>query len=86
MPENFERPLSLSFSFAERSPAPVRKPVSSVRNSASVLSFRKQSPLEPEDARITGATRSLYRRLLALNLRQPVSGRAEETYLPPLTA
>jgi hypothetical protein len=35
-------------------------------------------PPEPEDARLTGATRSLYRRLLALNLgpsaRLPVTG------------
>jgi hypothetical protein len=51
------------------------------------LPFRKQSPLEPEDARITGSTRSLYRRLLALNLRKPVASELEaEAYLPPLTA
>lgn len=31
-------------------------------------------PKEPEDARITGATRSLDRRLLALNLRGSLSG------------
>ncbi|MDP9038787.1 MAG: hypothetical protein M3O02_05855 [Acidobacteriota bacterium] len=30
-------------------------------------------PNEPEDARITGGTRSLERRLLALNLAKPVS-------------
>jgi hypothetical protein len=59
-------------------------------NTAAVLSFRtKLTPMEPEDARITGATRSLYRRLLALNLRKPVtvaSMRETEAYLPPLTA
>jgi hypothetical protein len=31
-------------------------------------------PKEPEDARITGGTRSLERRLLALNLCEPHSG------------
>jgi len=42
-------------------PAPVpRKPVSSIVS----------LPAEPEDAYITGATRSLSRRLLALNIRQ----------------
>jgi hypothetical protein len=42
---------------------------------------------EPEDARITGMTRSLYRRLLALNLRKPVSSeRADDQYMPLLTA
>jgi len=43
------------------SPAPVpRKPVSAIVS----------LPAEPEDAYITGATRSLSRRLLALNMRQ----------------
>ncbi len=42
-------------------PAPLpRKPVSSFIS----------MPAEPEDAHITGATRSLSRRLLALNIRQ----------------
>ncbi len=31
-------------------------------------------PQEPEDARLTGGTRSLERRLLALNLAKPVKG------------
>ncbi len=50
------------------------------RSGAPVLSFRlKHTHPEPEDARITGMTRSLYRRLLALNLRNPaasISGEA----------
>lgn len=67
-----------------------RQPISYARsiNNAPVLNFRsKPSPMEPEDARITGATRSLYRRLLALNLRKPIaSARETEAYIPPLTA
>lgn len=48
---------------------PPRKPVTSI-NPSSVASrqFLALFPHESEDARITGATRSLYRRLLALNL------------------
>jgi len=40
------------------------------RNPATATSRRQLAlfPHEPEDARLTGATRSLYRRLLALNL------------------
>jgi len=51
------------------------------RSGGPVLSFRA-NPLhqEPDDARITGMTRSLYRRLLALNLRKPATGAAAETY------
>ncbi len=92
-PENYERLLSPLFTPTERNSMPERQTiarhvVSSVRNSAPVLSFRKQSSIEPEDARITGATRSLYRRLLALNLRKPVASQheVEEAYMPPLTA
>jgi hypothetical protein len=53
-----------------------------------VLNFRKHTAIEPDDARITGTTRSLYRRLLALNLRKPVVSQreVEEVYMPPLTA
>ncbi len=43
---------------------------------ASTRQFFALFPHESEDARITGATRSLYRRLLALNLPRPVA-RAE---------
>ncbi|HEY0308441.1 MAG TPA: hypothetical protein VGB94_09790 [Acidobacteriaceae bacterium] len=51
------------------------------RSGAPVLSFRaKPMQQEPEDARITGMTRSLYRRLLALNLRKPAAGATAETY------
>jgi len=46
--------------------APGRKTVASSRQ------FLALFPHEAEDARITGATRSLYRRLLALNLPRPV--------------
>ncbi len=51
------------------------------RSGAPVLSFRaKPMHQEPEDARITGMTRSLSRRLLALNLRKPSTGAAAQTY------
>src|ERR1700722_8862490 len=43
-------------------PVPARKPAASTRQYLSLF------PHESEDARLTGATRSLYRRLLALNL------------------
>jgi hypothetical protein len=46
---------------------PVRKPAASTRKYLSLF------PHESEDARLTGATRSLYRRLLALNLPRPVA-------------
>jgi hypothetical protein len=45
-----------------RSAAPTRQTVATTRQ------FFALFPHESEDARITGATRSLYRRLLALNL------------------
>ncbi|MBB5340405.1 hypothetical protein [Tunturiibacter gelidoferens] len=51
---------------------PVRKPAASTRKYLSLF------PHESEDARLTGATRSLYRRLLALNLPRP----AESSELP----
>jgi hypothetical protein len=43
-------------------PVPPRKPAASTRKYLALF------PHESEDARLTGATRSLYRRLLALNL------------------
>src|SRR5580698_2781001 len=98
MSENSERALFLPFVTSDHTPNArmperqtiVRQSVSYARSAgnAPVLNFRhKQAPLEPEDARITGATRSLYRRLLALNLRKPVAGiRETEAYMPPLTA
>ena len=56
------------------------------RSGAPVLSFRlKQTHPEPDDARITGMTRSLYRRLLALNLRKPAVS-VPETYASSLIA
>ena len=56
---------------------PPRKPVASVRRTvASTSQYLALFPHESEDARLTGATRSLYRRLLALNLPHP-SVRAE---------
>jgi hypothetical protein len=53
-----------------KSPNSTRQPVNATRQ------FLALFPHESEDARITGATRSLYRRLLALNLPRPVA-RAE---------
>jgi hypothetical protein len=52
---------------------PPRRPVVSVRQSvaSTTRQFFTLFPHESEDARITGATRSLYRRLLALNLPHP---------------
>ena len=55
-------------------PRPYLIPIASARRAALV---EKNSlplfPHESEDARITGATRSLFRRLLALNLPVPTS-------------
>jgi hypothetical protein len=59
--------------------APPRKnAVPSRPTVASTRQFLALFPHESEDARLTGATRSLYRRLLALNLPGP-SSRAEPT-------
>jgi hypothetical protein len=56
---------------------PPRRPVTSTRKTvASTSQYLALFPHESEDARLTGATRSLYRRLLALNLPRP-SGRIE---------
>lgn len=52
-------------------PVPARKPAASTRQYLSLF------PHESEDARLTGATRSLYRRLLALNLPHPAAGSLE---------
>jgi len=88
MPTNSEHTPFLPFKATPREEKRSYAPPRSYNHAAPVLSFRnKQTPLEPEDARITGATRSLYRRLLALNLRKPVvSLRETEEYLPPMTA
>jgi hypothetical protein len=52
---------------------PPRKTVVPARPTvASTRQFLALFPHESEDARLTGATRSLYRRLLALNLPRPV--------------
>jgi hypothetical protein len=56
---------------------PPRRPVTSTRKTVATTSqYLALFPHESEDARLTGATRSLYRRLLALNLPRP-SARAE---------
>ncbi len=56
---------------------PPRRPVTSTRKTVATTSqYLALFPHESEDARLTGATRSLYRRLLALNLPHP-SARAE---------
>jgi hypothetical protein len=55
---------------------PPRRPITSTRRTvASTSQYLALFPHESEDARLTGATRSLYRRLLALNL--PRSSRTE---------
>jgi hypothetical protein len=52
---------------------PPRKTVAPTRPTvANTRQFLALFPHESEDARLTGATRSLYRRLLALNLPRPV--------------
>jgi hypothetical protein len=51
---------------------PARRPVTSTRKTVATTSqYLSLFPHESEDARLTGATRSLYRRLLALNLPHP---------------
>ncbi len=47
---------------------PPRRPVANHQSLVNTRQFLALFPHESEDARITGATRSLYRRLLALNL------------------
>ena len=67
-------------------PAIRRGPVASLKERAAQTLF--SLPKEPEDARLTGGTRSLDRRLLALNIagslakRQPISERGGSTYRP----
>lgn len=52
---------------------PPRRPVTSTRRTVATTSqYLALFPHESEDARLTGATRSLYRRLLALNLPRPL--------------
>jgi hypothetical protein len=51
---------------------PPRRPTTSTRKTVATSSqYLALFPHESEDARLTGATRSLYRRLLALNLPRP---------------
>jgi hypothetical protein len=51
---------------------PPRRPVTSTRKTvANASQYLALFPHESEDARLTGTTRSLYRRLLALNLPRP---------------
>ena len=57
-------------------PVPARKPAASTRQYLSLF------PHESEDARLTGATRSLYRRLLALNLPRPAATSLEPESAP----
>jgi hypothetical protein len=57
-------------------PVPSRKPAASTRQYLSLF------PHESEDARLTGATRSLYRRLLALNLPRPAATSLEIESVP----
>jgi len=54
---------------------PPRRPVTSTRKTvANTSQYLSLFPHESEDARLTGATRSLYRRLLALNLPHSSAG------------
>jgi hypothetical protein len=52
---------------------PPRRSVVTRQTVTTTRQFFALFPHESEDARITGATRSLYRRLLALNLPRPVA-------------
>jgi hypothetical protein len=52
---------------------PRRSALTARQTVATTRQFFALFPHESEDARITGATRSLYRRLLALNLPRPVA-------------
>lgn len=52
---------------------PRRSALVTRQTATSTRQFFALFPHESEDARITGATRSLYRRLLALNLPRPVA-------------
>ena len=62
-------------------PVPPRRSIVAARQTvATTRQFFPLFPHESEDARITGTTRSLYRRLLALNLPRPVA-RVEATDL-----
>ncbi|HTC76212.1 MAG TPA: hypothetical protein VK684_11590 [Edaphobacter sp.] len=59
---------------------PPRRPVTSTRRTVATTSqYLALFPHESEDARLTGATRSLYRRLLALNLPRPSSDQRDVT-------
>ena len=56
-------------------------------NMPRVSAFRtKLTSSEPEDAHITGMTRSLSRRLLGLNLRKPVSPQDTGSEFLPMSA
>jgi len=88
MPMNPELTPFLPFAATPREERRSYAQPRNVHAAAPVLSFRNKHIMpEPDDARITGSTRSLYRRLLALNLRKPPVGlRETEAYMPPLTA
>jgi hypothetical protein len=78
---NFQQTLPPSLRFGspatpeKRGPATDRRPYLVTapprKTVASTQQFLALFPHESEDARLTGATRSLYRRLLALNLPRP---------------
>jgi hypothetical protein len=54
-------------------PRPYLVPISYRKTAKSTQHYLALFPHESEDARLTGATRSLYRRLLALNLPKPAT-------------
>src|SRR5258708_12250422 len=65
---------------------PPRRPVTSTRKTVTTASqYLALFPHESEDARLTGATRSLYRRLLPLNLPLPPARLKPSPELPTVT-
>jgi len=72
MPSSLRKPVEPS-RFAQnlinRAQRPMLIPAGSAHSAALLKSRFARLPQEPEDARLTGVTRSLQRRLLALNLK-----------------
>jgi hypothetical protein len=70
-PSSLRRPVEPSrfaYNLMNRSNRPVMMAAGSARTAALSKSRFARLPQEPEDARMTGVTRSLQRRLLALNV------------------
>ncbi len=76
-PSSLRRPIEASrfvHNLTTRSNRPVMMTSGPARAAALAKSRFARLPQEPEDARITGVTRSLQRRLLALNMKGSRSG------------